>query len=120
MRNFLATSAKNELQLSFLLEKKENSLGLYFNTRYGKMGKWVGGKGNPGNPTRQGPPPRLRAAGGRNTGLPATHEDSRRPLLPNLLTPPSKPTIACLVTSLILHVSEIKSCQNPSYSKHLL
>lgn len=85
---------KKQTSAEFLAGKKENSLELYFNTRYDKMGKWVGGKGNPGNPTRQGPPPRLRAAGGRNTGLPATHEDSRPPLLPALLTPPSKPTIA--------------------------
>lgn len=113
MRNFLATRAKNELQLSFLLVKKENCLGLYFNTRYGKKGKWVGSKGNPGNPRRQGPPLRLRAAGVRNTGFRATEEDSRPPLLPTLLTPPSKPTIACLVTSPIYTYRKSSPAKTP-------
>lgn len=38
----------------FLTGEKENSLGLYFHTRYSSLGKLVGGKHNPGNRPHRG------------------------------------------------------------------
>lgn len=120
MRNFLATSAKTELQLSFLLEKKRKIAWDSISTL--GMARWASGwaaKATLGTLGVMGyhGDSELQEAGMRvSQELMRTHDAPP----PNSAHAASKPTIACLVTSPILHVSEIKSCPNLSHSKHLL